>query len=160
VLGYVRALAEAQRLTTASLAVRRLPAEALIGANVNDPAIQASFAELAAARGVVFATPVYKAAYSGVLKTWLDILPANALAGKPVLPLATGAAPTHALAVDYALSPVLGALGATLSAGGVYLLDSQIQRNEDGSVQLDAAGDERLRGAVAALVRLVAAHNE
>ena len=103
------------------------------------------------------ATPVYKAAYSGVLKTWLDMLPANALADKAVLPLATGAAPIHALAIDYALTPVLGALGATRSTGGVYLLDSQIQRCDDGTVQRDEAGDERLRRAVAAPVQLVSA---
>lgn len=51
---------------------------------------------------------------------------------------------------------MLGALGATRSAGGVYLLDSPIQRGDDGTVQLDKAGDERLRRAVAELAQLVA----
>src|SRR5256885_12419558 len=41
-------------------------------------------------RSVVVATPIYKASYSGVLKSFLDLLPQFGLAGKVVLPLATG----------------------------------------------------------------------
>ena len=53
------------------------------------------------------ATPVYKAAYSGLLKVLLDLLPQTALKEKTVLPLATGGSPHHMLALDYALRPVL-----------------------------------------------------
>lgn len=50
---------------------------------------------------MVFATPIYKAAYSSVLTAFFDILPQHALAGKSVLPLATGGSAHHMLAVDY-----------------------------------------------------------
>lgn len=74
---------------------------------------------------LVVATPIYQAAYSGLLKTFLDLLPQHAFAGKPVLPLATGGSPAHVLALDYALRPVLTALGAQVSQGR-FILDRHI----------------------------------
>src|SRR5918912_82296 len=47
-----------------------------------------------------------KAAYTGLLKAFLDLLPQYALGGKTVLPLVTGGTPAHVLTVDYALRPV------------------------------------------------------
>ena len=72
------------------------------------------------------ATPVYKAAYSGALKTLLDLLPERALEHKVVLPLATGGSLARMLAVDYALKPVLSALKAQEVLHGVFADDSQI----------------------------------
>src|SRR5215471_16737810 len=76
---------------------RELPAEALIGADAGHPAIAEVVASIAAADGVVVSSPVYKAAYSGVIKTLLDLLPRFAFAGKAVLPILTGGSPAHAL---------------------------------------------------------------
>jgi FMN reductase len=114
--------------------VRALPAEALLGADAHDPLVADAVASVAAADGVIVGSPVYKAAYSGVLKTFLDLLPAAALGGKAVLPLLTGGAPLHALAVDYALRPVLTALGARHVVPGFFVLDKQIERTPDGVV--------------------------
>lgn len=75
------------------LDVRTLPADALLGADFGHPAVVEATALFGDADGVVIGTPVYKAAYSGLLKTLLDLLPQYALTGKTVLPLATGAAP-------------------------------------------------------------------
>jgi FMN reductase len=110
----------------------------------------------ALARGVVLATPVYKAAYSGVLKALLDLLPSGALAGKAALAIASGGSPAHSLAVEYALGPLLAALGAGQVLAGVYLTDSQVQASDDGSVTLDEAGATRLGQALAGLVAAVA----
>jgi FMN reductase len=114
--------------------VRALPAEALLSADATDPAISEVVGQVADADGLIVASPVYKAAYSGVLKTFLDLLPPAALAGKAVLPVLTGAAPVHALAVDYALRPVLAALGARHVVTGLFLIDKQIERTADGVV--------------------------
>lgn len=73
----------------ATLNVRTLPADALLGADFHHPAIVEAAARFEHADGVVIGTPVYKAAYSGLLKALLDLLPQYALAGKTVLPLAT-----------------------------------------------------------------------
>jgi len=114
------------------VAVRSLPAAALLGADTTDAAVVAAVSAVADADGVVVASPVYKAAYSGVLKAFLDLLPQGALAGKTVLPVLTGGAPTHALALDYALRPVLVALGARHIAQGIFVLDKRIERTPTG----------------------------
>lgn len=114
--------------------VRALPAEALLGADASDPAVAEVVAAVQDADGLIVGSPVYKAAYSGVLKTFLDLLPASALAGKAVLPVLTGGAPVHALAVDYALRPVLTALDAAHVVPGLFLVDKQIERTPDGVV--------------------------
>jgi FMN reductase len=136
------------------VAIRSLPAEALLGADSGDPRIAEAVAAVAAADAVIVASPVYKAAYAGVLKAFLDLLPQSALAGKAVLPLLTGGAPVHALAVDYALRPVLVALGARHVVTGLFLLDKQIDRTPGGVVlgpETRAAVEAALRELVAAL---------
>jgi FMN reductase len=100
------------------------------------------------ADGVIIATPIYKAAYTGVLKAFLDLLPQKALSGKVVLPLATGGTIAHLLAVEYALKPVLSELGARHLLGTVYAVDKQIQRQADGSLQLDEEIEQRLKDAL------------
>jgi FMN reductase len=84
-----RELLERRGLTTADVNLRDLPPEALLWARFQDPAVRRATSIVAQARAIVVATPVYKASYSGLLKTFLDLLPANALAGKGVLPIAT-----------------------------------------------------------------------
>ncbi|GAB4190597.1 MAG: NADPH-dependent FMN reductase [Roseiflexaceae bacterium] len=155
VLEYARGQIGRAGLAAEGLSVRDLPAEDLIFARASSPAIQAAQAQLAQARGVIVATPVYKAAYSGVLKTFLDLLPGGALAGKTVLPIATGGAPTHMLALDYALKPVLAALGAQQTLAGVYILDAQIQTGEQLTLDPEIARrlDEGLAELIAAVQR-------
>lgn len=100
--------------------------EDLLYARFDSPALKTLIAQLNEADGLIVATPVYKAAYSGALKTLLDLLPERALEGKVVLPLATGGTAAHLLAVDYALKPVLSALKAQEILHGVFADDSQI----------------------------------
>lgn len=123
--------------------VRHLPAGDLIAGRSDGEAIQAALAEIAAADGLVVATPVYKAAYSGLLKTFLDLLPQKAFAGKAILPVASGGSLAHALAIDYALRPVLSALSARVAVAGVFAEDAQL-RILDGELHLEAALAERL----------------
>jgi len=100
--------------------------EDLLYARFDSPALQALIEQLTDADGVIVATPVYKASFSGALKTLLDLLPERALAGKVVLPLASGGTVAHMLAADYALKPVLGVLKAEEILQGVFAVDSQI----------------------------------
>jgi FMN reductase len=117
-------------LTSTSLSVRDFPAEDLIQARYESPAFESLRAQVAKASGLILATPIYKASYTGSLKALLDILPQNALRGKKVLPLATGGTLAHLLAVDYALRPVLAVLGASDIAQAVYGVDSQFHSLE------------------------------
>lgn len=100
--------------------------EDLLYARFDNPALQTLNEQLAGADGLIIATPVYKASFSGALKTLLDLLPERALEGKIVLPLATGGTIAHMLAVDYALKPVLNALKAQEILHGVFADDSQV----------------------------------
>lgn len=108
--------------------VRQLPAAALLSADVQDAAIAAAVQAVERADLLVIGTPIYKAAYSGLLKVFLDLLPPDALRDKLVLPLATGGSPAHFLALDYALKPVLSALGARHVLDGVFATDAQLRR--------------------------------
>ncbi len=107
------------------IVLRDLPPAALVRADFDDPAIRRARDQVAAAHLVVIATPIYKASYSGLLKTFLDLLAHDALRGKTVLALGTGGSAAHLLALDYALKPVLGALGARHILDSVYAVDAQ-----------------------------------
>ncbi|OLT43223.1 FMN reductase (NADPH) [Saccharomonospora sp. CUA-673] len=122
--------------------VRTLPPGALVSADAAHPDICTVVDTVSRADGVIVASPVYKAAYSGLLKLLLDVFPQYALAGKKVLPLATGGTPAHVLAIDYAFRPMLHALGADHVMRGYFLLDRLITVDETGvSVEDDARGD-------------------
>jgi FMN reductase len=134
--------------TITHLAVRELPpADLLAGARAT-PAVRDAAAAVAQADGVIVATPIYKASYTGLLKAFLDLLPENALAGKVVLPVATGGTVGHLLAIDYALRPVLTALGADRVVPGRFLLDADIVRTEAGDAYLAAEAEQRLTDAL------------
>lgn len=71
----------------------------------------------------VFASPTFKATYTGLLKLFLDQFPTDGLAGVTAFPVMLGAGPAHALAPDLLLKPVLVELGAICPAQGLYLID-------------------------------------
>jgi FMN reductase len=127
----------ADGLSTELLSVRDYPAEDLILAKFDSPAFELTKRLVAEARGLIVATPVYKAAYTGSLKALLDILPQQALRNKTVLPVATGGTPAHLLVLDYALKPVLGALGASDILQGVFVTDDQIQLGKQNDLFVD-----------------------
>ncbi len=135
--------------------VRELPAQALLLADAQQPDVAQALARVAWADVLIVGTPIYKAAYSGLLKVFLDLLPQDALRGKTVLPLATGGSMAHLLAVDYALKPVLSALGARNILDGVYATDSQLRALPAGGHEPDEALLERLDRAVQPLLTQV-----
>jgi FMN reductase len=109
------------------LAVRDLPAEALLHGEAGHPRLKAAAELLAAADGIVVATPVHKAAYAGLLKTFLDVLPRRGLAGKAVLPLATGHMATHGTLVHQALRTVFVSMGAAAITPGCFLTGQAVR---------------------------------
>ncbi|MBT3065569.1 NADPH-dependent FMN reductase [Rhodoferax sp. U11-2br] len=135
------------------LLIRDLSPQALILADFGHPTISQAVGRVAKADVVVVATPVYKAAYSGVLKVFLDLLPQTGLQGKTVLPLATGGSPNHMLALDYALRPVLQSLGAKHILPGIYATDAQVAVTESGAYEVSAEIGLRLDEAVDTLIR-------
>jgi FMN reductase len=137
-----------QGFDVASIDVRKLPADALLHANVEAPEIRDAVSLVERADGLVVATPIYKASYSGVLKAFVDLLPQFGLAGKVVLPLAVGGSLAHVLAIDYALRPVLASMAAQHIVGGVFVLDKLLTRLDGGGVTIDPEIEPRLEAAV------------
>ncbi len=145
VLDYARQFLDERDLQTSALSVRDLDSEELLCGKFDGPTMQQAKTIVARADGIIIGTPVYKAAYTGVLKAFLDLLPQNALAGKAVLPVATGGTLAHMLAIDYALKPVLSNLGATHVLGGVYLLDEHMEFTSDQGIWFTShEAEERL----------------
>lgn len=136
--------------------LRDLPAEPLLRGHAHDPDIARAVAALDAADAVVVSTPVYKAAYGGLLKTFLDLLPQFALRGKIVLPVATGGTPAHVLVVDYALRPVLASLAPSSITPGWFVLADHITLVEGGDVVIDEAAHRPLREVTAVFLDTVA----
>ncbi|MDL9946442.1 NAD(P)H-dependent oxidoreductase [Gordonia sp. ABSL11-1] len=73
---------------------------------------------------VVFASPTYKAAYTGLLKLFLDRFAGGTGLSGLAIPLMLGGSPAHSLAPELALRPVLTEIGGTVPGRGLYVVDS------------------------------------
>ncbi|MBA0053394.1 FMN reductase (NADPH) [Streptomyces sp. AJS327] len=136
------------------LTLRDLPAAPLLHADTGHPAIREVLRAIERSDALIVGTPIYKASYSGLLKTLLDLLPQHALAGKTVLPLATGGSPAHVLALDYAVRPVLTALGTDRVLHGWFVLDQHLTQRDEGGL---AIAPEAVGGIRRSVDRLLAA---
>jgi len=75
---------------------------------------------LTSADAVIAVTPVFSASYSGLFKSFFDVIEPAALTGTPVLMAATGGSARHSLVLDYALRPLFSHLKATIVPTGVF----------------------------------------
>jgi FMN reductase len=98
---------------------------------------------------LVLASPTYKATYSGLLKSFLDRVGTGALAGAAAIPILLGGAPNHRLAVDVHFAPLLIELGAVVPAGGLFVLESELDPFPGFAAQWVGERRELLAGAVA-----------
>lgn len=106
------------------------------------------------ADGVVAVTPIFSASYSGLFKSFVDILDSKALVGTPVLLGATAGTARHSLALDHALRPLFAYLRAVVAPTAVFAA------SEDwgtGDAQTGELASRITRGA-RELGALVAAH--
>ena len=92
-----------------------------------DEAVGKAVADVQAADAIVFASPTYKASYTGLLKLFLDQFAAGSLNGAIAFPLMLGGAWTHALAPEVFLKPVLVEIGAFCPVPALYLLDTDYE---------------------------------
>ena len=101
-----------------------------------DPTVAAAKRAVHDATVVVIASPTYKAAYTGLLKLFLDQFEHGELRSVPVVvPLMTGGGPGHALAVEVHLRPVLVEIGARVPTAGLYVWGDQV---DDPSAPIEA----------------------
>ncbi|MFW0784023.1 FMN reductase [Gordonia sp. CPCC 206044] len=72
------------------------------------------------ADGLIVASPVFNASYSGLFKSFFDLVDIERMQGKPVLLAATGGSPRHSMVLDHALRPLFSYLRAATLPTGVY----------------------------------------
>jgi FMN reductase len=90
-----------------------------------DEAVASAVETVQASSLVVFASPTFKATYTGLLKLFLDQFAGRTgLADVVAVPLMLGAGPAHAMAPDLTLKPVLVELGGTCALPGLFLLET------------------------------------
>jgi FMN reductase len=72
------------------------------------------------ADGLIAVTPVFTASYSGLFKSFFDLIDNTALTGKPVVIAATGGTPRHSLVLEHAMRPLFAYLRAVVLPTSVY----------------------------------------
>jgi FMN reductase len=84
------------------------------------PALAEAVEAVTEADGLIAVTPVFSASYSGLFKSFFDVIDHDALIGKPVLAAATGGTARHSLALEHALRPLFAFLRAVVVPTAVY----------------------------------------
>ena len=114
------------------------------------PRLQDVIDKVTAADGLIVVTPIYKASYPGLFKSFIDALDTDAVIGKPVLLGATGGTARHSLAIDHTLRPLFAYLQALVVPTGVYA--STYDWGAEGTNALDSRVD-RAAGELASLLK-------
>ena len=110
------------------------------------PELAAALGSVREADGLVVVTPVFSASYSGLFKSFFDVLEEGVLDGTPVLVAATGGTARHSLVLEHALRPLFSHLHAVVVPTGVFAATDDF-----GDAGLDRRID-RAAGELAALM--------
>ncbi|HET8937106.1 MAG TPA: NAD(P)H-dependent oxidoreductase [Polyangiales bacterium] len=145
---------QAQGLSLRQYGLRDFSAEALVLGKFDAPEVVAFVAAVRSAKALVFATPVYKAVYSGGLKTIIDLIAPEGLEGKALLAVATAKLDAHGVTVDAAFQGLYDFFRGSRRLPTLFLLDPQLTL-EGGSLELDDKAQRALEAAERALVAAV-----
>ncbi|AMM34690.1 NADPH-dependent FMN reductase [Sinomonas atrocyanea] len=119
------------------------------------PDLAEAIAAVGGADAIVAVTPVFSASYSGLFKSFIDVLEPRSLEGKPVLLGATGGTARHSLVLDLAMRPLFSYLRTRTVPTGVFAAPTDWGKGTDGG---QAAGlTARIERAATELVRELAA---
>ncbi len=109
--------------------------------------------KVTAADALIVVTPIFSTSYSGLFKSWIDVLDPESLTGKPVWIGANAGTARHSLAIDYAVRPLFAYLHADTMSSGVFAASSDWGANADDVAPLSKRvekGARELAEAVAA----------
>ncbi|WP_448628119.1 FMN reductase [Geodermatophilus sp. URMC 64] len=115
-------------------------------------ALRAAVETVTGADGLIAVTPIFSASYSGLFKTFFDVLDRDALTRKPTLLAATAGTARHSLALEFALRPLFAYLRAAVAPTAVFAA-SEDWAGGDG---VSRALGERVRRAAGELADLIA----
>lgn len=111
--------------------------------------LRQAVADVTGADALIVVTPTFQASYSGLFKSFVDLVEAPGLKNLPVLLAATGGTERHSLVIEHAMRPLFSYLGAVTVPTGVYAATSDF--GGDGAARL-AARIDRASAELAALV--------
>ena len=114
-------------------------------------ALRSSIETVTGADGVIAVTPIFSASYSGLFKTFVDVLDKDALVGKPLMIGATAGTARHSLALDHAMRLLFAYLRATVLPTAVFAA-SEDWAGADGVDQALAGRIDRAAGELADLI--------
>ncbi len=125
---------------------------------VTSPGLSRALRTVTHADGLVAVSPIYSGSYSGLFKTFFDVVEKDALADLPVLLGATAGTARHSLAIEHALRPLFAYLGAVVTPTGVFAATDDFGHSAGVRPDDDVAPlADRVAQAGAELARLVAA---
>lgn len=87
-------------------------------------ALESAINSVYSADALIAVTPIFSTSYSGLFKSFIDVLDPDALTGKPVLIGANAGTARHSLAIDYAIRPLFAYLHAETVSTGVFAASS------------------------------------
>jgi FMN reductase len=114
--------------------------------------LRAAVETVTGADGLIAVTPIFSASYSGLFKTFFDVLDPDALTGKPTLLGATAGTARHSLALEFAMRPLFAYLRAAVAPTAVFAA-SEDWAGGDG---VSRALNERIRRAAGELADQIA----
>ncbi|WP_308466064.1 FMN reductase [Rathayibacter soli] len=117
------------------------------------PKLDAVIEAVTTADGLIAVTPIFTTSYSGLFKSFFDVIDNQALAGLPVVIAATAGTPRHSLALDYAIRPMFTYLHAVVVPTGVFAASEDWGSGDDAVKTLP----DRIERAATELAPLVAA---
>ncbi|WP_217183624.1 FMN reductase [Streptomyces sp. AC495_CC817] len=88
------------------------------------PALETAINTVVSADALIAVTPIFSTSYSGLFKSFIDVLDPDALTGTPVLIGANAGTARHSLAIDYAIRPLFAYLHADAVSTGVFAASS------------------------------------
>jgi FMN reductase len=112
--------------------------------------LEEAFETVASADGLIAVTPAFNASFSGLFKSFFDVLPEESLTDMPVLIAASGGTERHSLVLEHALRPMFSYLGAVVSPTAVYAATDDF-----GTRQVTGGLAERIDKAAADYARLL-----
>lgn len=117
------------------------------------PVLESMVSTVVSADGIIVVTPIFSTSYSGLFKSFIDILDPDALTGKPVLIGANAGTARHSLAIDYAIRPLFAYLHAEPVSTGVFAASSDWGAQADEVAPLSARVERGARELAEAIVR-------
>ncbi|MCK8477337.1 MULTISPECIES: FMN reductase [Microbacterium] len=117
------------------------------------PALETAINTVVSADALIAVTPIFSTSYSGLFKSFIDVLDPDSLRGKPVLIGANAGTARHSLAIDYAIRPLFAYLHADAVSTGVFAASSDWGGSGDDVAPLGKRVERGARELAEAIIR-------